>query len=61
VGVLQHTILWLRQINGKKWPHWKSAAIFICQKWVSNAIKMMIGIGTPRNNSKIERMVYLPD
>jgi|GEM_PF-2559427 hypothetical protein len=30
-------------------------------QWVSNAIKMMIGIGTPSNNSKSERMVYLPE
>jgi hypothetical protein len=44
----------------KKWPRSKSAAIFICQKWVNNAIKMMIGIGTPSTNSKSERMVDLP-
>ena len=36
-------------------------AQFIYQKWVSNAIKMMIGIGTPSTNSKSERMVDLPE
>ena len=35
------------------------AGVFLHQKCVNKAIKIMIGIGIPRNNSNSERMIYL--
>jgi hypothetical protein len=34
--------------------------LLIDQQWLKSAIKIMIGIGTPRRKSKIERMVKPP-